>query len=307
MSDMDIVSRDKNFALVRLKSGQSYEDLAFVFHGDPGQRWQISEVNAAPTPRAGQIVAVPLRAMNSSSVYIDGYRTLPVLCYHQFTAQPRTAHQLELSASAFESQIKYLRENNFVILSFADLEAILQNNRPIPEKSVVITIDDGYRSVYDIAWPILEKYRVPATLFIYTDFIGAPAAMSWEQLREMSDSGLIEIESHGKSHASLAMQPDETKSAYTKRLQEEFELSNRVFRKMLGAPPRYLSYPYGDSSEVAARVAREAGIKLAATVTRGDLTVYSDPYLLNRTMIYDSHDMAAFKKLLRVYRKKNLR
>jgi peptidoglycan/xylan/chitin deacetylase (PgdA/CDA1 family) len=307
MSDMNVVDKNSDYALVRLGTGQSYRDLAHVFLGDVGEQWQLAEINASGTPRAGQVVAVPLKATNVTGVYADGYRTLPILCYHQFTSKPEASHQLELSAQVFEAQLRYLLDNDYVILSFADAQAILRDGRPIPEKATVITIDDGYGSVYDVAWPILKKYNVPATLFIYTDFIGAPAAMTWEEISEMASSGFVEVESHGKSHTSLARLPeDKSTSAYTTRLRTELKGSNKVFEQKLGTPARFLSYPYGNSSDLAATVAREEGFQLAATVTRGDNTSFADPYLLHRTMIYDSHDLDDFKKLLRVFRGKNL-
>jgi peptidoglycan/xylan/chitin deacetylase (PgdA/CDA1 family) len=308
MSDMHVVDKNREFALVRLQSGQSYEDLAHVFLGDANEKWQLAELNAAATPASGQIVAVPLKATNITGVYRNGYRTLPILCYHQFTAKAKASHQLELSAGVFEEQIRYLLDNDYVLMSFNDAQNIMQEGRPIPEKSAVITIDDGYRSVYDVAWPIIKKHQIPTTLFIYTDFIGAPAALSWSQINEMAASGFVEIESHGKSHSSLARLPKDTNTeAYKARVRAELRESNRIFEQKVGSPPRYLSYPYGNSTDHAAQIAKEEGFGLAATVTRGDNTSFADPYLLHRTMIYDSHDLNDFKKLLRTFREKNLK
>jgi peptidoglycan/xylan/chitin deacetylase (PgdA/CDA1 family) len=308
MADMDVIAKDRNFALVRLKTGQDYSDLAQVFHGHAGERWQLDEVNASKREDAGQIVAVPLQPMNSSSVYSDGYRTLPILCYHQFTARAKASHQLELSAAAFDAQLKYLVDNGYMFLSFADVELILKKGQPIPEKAVVITIDDGYRSVYDVAWPILKKYNAKATLFIYTDFIGAPAALSWAHMKEMAATGTIEIESHAKSHSSLSRLPQDTSDkAYQSRVRKEVTGSNAIFKKNFGKQPTFLSYPYGNSSIVASETVENEGLALAATVTRGDNAVFTDPYLLHRSMIYDSHNMKDFLRMLRGFRSMNLK
>ena len=304
---MDILSQDERFALVRLQRDQDFADLALVFLGHRNEDWQIREVNADHSARSGQIVAVPLQPVNSSSVYTDGYRTLPILCYHQFSAGEAT-HQLELSAADFEAQLEYLKRNRFRVLSFAEVEEIMLKGQPIPERAVVLTIDDGYRSVYEIAWPILRKHGIKATLFNYTDFIGAPAAMTWSQMREMADSGLIEIESHAKSHSSLTKQPsDENQSAYVARLREEIRGANRLFQRHMNSTPRFLSYPYGRSSTDASRVASEEGIALAATVTRGRNATYADPYLLHRTMIYDDHDLEDFENMLKVFQRRRLK
>jgi len=306
MADMDVVTQDERFALVRLQRNQDFTDLAHVFLGHRNEDWQIREVNADHSARSGQIVAVPLAPVNPSSVYSDGYRTLPILCYHQFSAG-KASHQLELSAADFEAQLQYLKRNRYRILSFAEVEEIMLKGQPIPERAVVITIDDGYRSVYNVAWPLLQKHGVKATLFNYTDFIGAPAAMTWEQTREMAASGLIEIESHAKSHSSLSRQPtDNSQSGYIERLRKEIRGSNRAFKRHLGSAPRYLSYPYGNSSSEASNVAREEGIVLAATVTRGRNSTFADPYLLHRTMIYNNHDLTDFEKMLQTFRKRPL-
>ena len=95
---------------------------------------------------------------------------------------------------------------------------------------------------------------------------------------------------------------DASDASYRQRLTAELGESNRIFERRLGNPVRYLSYPYGDSSDSAAEVAEQEGIQLAATVTRGDNTVFSDPYFLHRTMIYNSHSMSDFRKLLRAFR-----
>jgi peptidoglycan/xylan/chitin deacetylase (PgdA/CDA1 family) len=307
MADMDIVARDSRFALVRLKTGQDFEDVARIFLGSPQAAWQLREVNADASASPGQLVAVPLTPTNSSSVYPDGYRTLPILCYHQFTHNSSAAHRLELTADAFEQQIRYLLDNGYQLLSFSEVDDILQGGRPIPARGVVLTIDDGYRSVYDVAWPILKKYRVRATLFIYTDFVGAGKALSWEQMQEMASSGLIEIQSHGKSHTSLSRLPGDTSSAsYKARVRQEINGSDAAFKRNMGGIPVYLSYPYGNSSPTASGILAAQGYHLAATVTRGENTVFSDPYLLHRTMVYADHDIYEFARMVHKYHRKPL-
>ncbi|MEH6569512.1 MAG: polysaccharide deacetylase family protein [Halioglobus sp.] len=304
---MQVLAQDNNFALVRLQRGQNMADVAAAFLGDAGEVWQLKEVNGNTASVPGQVVAVPLTPTNPSSVYVDGYRVLPILCYHQYTNNTVTQNQLEITADAFEKQMLYLLANDFRILSFAEAEQIIRQGQPIPEQAVVITIDDGYRSIYDVAWPILKKHGIKATLFIYTDFIGGGKALNWSQIQEMKNSGLIEIESHGKSHASLSRLPeDENMANYQARIESEIKGSNAAFKKHLGAPARYISYPYGNTSTTASDILKNTGYALAATVTRGENTTYSDPFYLHRTMIYADHDLDRFARFTRGYRSKNL-
>lgn len=296
-TDLDVIARNEQFALVRLQNHQDLGDLAQAFLGSREDAWQIRELNGG-TIATGDVVAVPVKSINNTSVYFDRYRTLPILCYHQFT-QKTPAHKLELRATDFEAQLRYLRDEGYQTLSFAEIAEIYRNQKPLPDKAVVLTIDDGYDSVYDEAWPLLKKYGLKATLFIYTDFVGAGAALTWDELREMRASGLIEIESHGKSHASLAPLPeDDDQAAYELRLAAELSASEATFMAKLGDSPKFLSYPYGNSSRTIASMLKDNGYLLAATVTRGPNSSFVDPFLLHRTMIYDNHTLGDFKKFL---------
>lgn len=298
-ADMRVLKSDENFELVSLKSGQTIDDVARVFLGDEREAWQLYELNGSLEDTTGELIAVPRSPVNVTGVYQSFYRTVPILCYHQFTDAKKAEHRLELAARDFEDQLRYLVAEGYQFLSFAEVEQILAQERTIPAKSVVLTIDDGYASVYDIAWPLLKKYRAKATLFVYTDFVGGGAAMSWAQLRELQASDLIEVESHGKSHHSLArVKEDPDRKSYVKRLKEELEGSEAVFARRLGQTPTFMSYPYGNSSETIAQMLSTDGYKLAATVTRGPNGSFVDPFLLHRTMIFSDHSLDQFATFL---------
>lgn len=297
--NFSVVTQSEDYYVLKLRNGQSLEDAAEAFLGDRNASWQLQEVNALASPGPGEFLAVPKRGINLTGVYPEGYRTIPILCYHQFSAEGPSANKLELRAADFEAQLQYLRDKNFETLSFAQLNDVMRSRRAVPSNAVVLTIDDGYASVYDVAWPLLKKYQMRATLFIYTDFIGGGAALTWEQLREMRDSGLIEVQSHGKSHASLApLSEDVDERSYRNRLAAELSASEAVFMAKLGAAPDYLSYPYGNSSPIVAKMLKDNGYQLAATVTRGHNGSFVDPFLLHRTMIYDNHTLKDFEGFL---------
>lgn len=301
-----VIAEDHQFAIIRLAPGQTLDGVAKTFLGDREEAWQLRELNTE-VGEPGQLIAVPLQPLNVSAVYADGYLTVPILCYHQFSRGSKTSHQLEVSEREFEAQMAYLQAGGFNVISLRDLIAYLNSKKPVPPRSVVITIDDGFRSVYEIAYPILRKYGYPTTLFVYTDFMGGGAALSWQQVREMRDSGLMDIQAHAKSHSSLARGPHDTDDRlYLKRLNEEVDLSTRTIERQLGTRPDLFSYPYGNSSQELEVVLKEHGYLLAATVTRGDNHSASSPMYLHRTMIYSTHDQAQFQKLLRTYRREDL-
>ena len=301
------IARDHNFVIVRPRSGQSIEDLAQNYLGARNQAWQIRELNNVTADITGKILAIPLKPGHSASVYSDGYRTIPVLCYHQFSPGITAKNQLAVSARDFEQQLDYLATNGFQVIPLSQLEKILAREQAIPPKTVVLTIDDGYRSIYTIAYPILKKYNFPATVFLYTDFVGGSAALSWKQLREMQADGLIDIQSHTKTHSSLALTPKDTnESSYQKRIRSEIELSESALQKQLKIRPRYLAYPYGDSSAYTIKSLKKNNYSLALTVERGGNPSFSNPLLLQRTMIYNNHSLDDFKKFVRSHVKKDL-
>lgn len=313
------IARDKSFAIVRLGAGQSVEDIAQRYLGARNQAWQIYELNGYPTTHdnsppgrnsavaTGSLLAVPLQPANPAGVFADGYRAIPILCYHQFSPGAKARNQLAVAAQVFEEQLAYLAGNGFQVISLAELSAILASKLPVPEKTVVLTIDDGYRSIYTLAYPLLKKYNFPATVFLYTDFVGGAAALSWQQLQEMHDSGLIDIQSHTKTHTSLAVTSNDTnQTSYHARVRSEIEQAEQTLERHLDAKPRFLSYPYGDSSDYTVDVLKQSGYALAMTVERGPNPAFADPYLLRRTMVYNNHDLDDFKQFVHGYVAKNL-
>jgi peptidoglycan/xylan/chitin deacetylase (PgdA/CDA1 family) len=122
----------------------------------------------------------------------------------------------------FERQMQHLKDNNYRVISLADFLQFLNYNQKLPNRSVIITIDDGYLSTYDIAYPILKQFDYSAVIFVYTDFVGVgKSALSWDQTREMKDNG-IEIGSHTLSHSDLTKKLEgETNKAYLQRVKRE--------------------------------------------------------------------------------------
>ncbi len=299
----DVLREDPEFAVLRVRAARDYKTLARAYLGDADKSWQIKEINPPGGLQSGTVVAVPRKPVNRSSVFSDGYRTIPIICYHQFSDGP-AQQRLELSAADLRRQFEYLRDNSFNVLTLDEVVDILEDREPIPPDAVVLTIDDGYRSVYDVAWPIIREFGFPVVLYVYTDFVGGGAALTWAQIREMRASGLVDIQSHGKSHTNLVQLPeDQDESAARRRILDEVRVSTSILEQRLGVTPTYLSYPYGNSSDVAVEVLRSLDISLGATVTRGPNGVFADRYLLHRTMIYDNHSLDDFARFVNNYRK----
>ena len=210
-----------------------------------------------------------------------------------------------VSPANFEAQMAWLARNGYRVIRLAELAGFLSGSRPLPQRAVVITFDDGYESVYRHAFPVLKKYGLPATAFVYTDFLGAGDALSWPQLQEMLGSGLVDIQSHSKSHRNLIeRRPGENDSLYRTNIDAEMRVPRDTLERRLPTlKVRHLAYPFGDANEQVLEAAARHGFELAATVQPGGNPFYAHPLLLRRTMIFGDMSLDTFKSKLTVARR----
>jgi peptidoglycan/xylan/chitin deacetylase (PgdA/CDA1 family) len=291
-----VVGRDNDYVIVSVRSGETMASLAERYLGDAGKAWWIAQLNNASTLREGQIVVIPLRQRNAVGVFANGYQTVPILCYHRFGTK---TSKLNVTPAAFEQQMEWLARNGYTVVTLARLARFLDGKEALPAKSVAITIDDGYRSSYEIAYPILRKYGFPATVFLYTDFVGASDAMTWAQMKDMTSSGLVSIQPHSKSHANLTQRlPNETDARYRDRIRREVDAPVNVIKERLSEPSHTFAYPYGDVNEYVVELLVKDSVGQGVTVTPGGNPFYAYPYMLRRTMIFGNEDLDAFKSKL---------
>ena len=294
-----LLGSDQDFAIVVAQSGDDFATLAERYLGDSKKGWWISEFNAIDQVRAGQDVVIPLRPRNAIGVYPNGYQTIPILCYHRFGPNKSA---MTLPASAFEAQMEYLARNGYRVVSLAQLARFLDGKEPMPKKTVVITIDDGYRATYQVAYPILKKYGFPATVYLYSDFVGATDAMTWPQMQEMVRSGLIDVQPHSKTHSNLTIKlPGESDAKYAERLRREVDAPVNAISDRLSLGSFSYAYPYGDVNELVADLLARQGIRLGVTVTAGGNAFFAYPYMLRRTMIFGTEDLEVFKSKLATF------
>jgi peptidoglycan/xylan/chitin deacetylase (PgdA/CDA1 family) len=271
--------------------------LAERYLGDPGKAWWIAEWNNIESLRPGQDIVIPSRPRNPLGIGPTSIQTVPVLCYHRFGPRGR----LSVTPQAFEQQMDYLAKNGFRVITLAQLAAFLAGNEPLPKRSVLITIDDGYRSTYDVAFPILKRYGFPATVFLYSDFVGLADALTWSQMQDMMRSGLVDIQPHSKSHANLTVRlPRETDAQYRDRVRNEIETPIAAIKTRLGVATQAFAYPYGDVTESVADVLARGNVRMGFTVTSGGNPFFAYPLMLRRTMVYGEDDLAAFRAKLAV-------
>ena len=294
-----VIARDDAFAVVVAGVGEDLGALAQRYLGDRGKRWRIAEFNDVDDVRPGQTVVIPLKATNPTGVYPSGYLTVPILCYHRFGPRPS---QLAVTPAAFEAQMDYLARNGYHVIPLSSLLGFLERGEPVPRKSVVLTIDDGYRSTYEVAFPILRKYGFQATVFLYSDFVGAPDALTWSQMKEMEASGLVNIQPHSKTHANFATRlAGETDAKYRDRMRTEVDTPIRLIQDRLAVSSLTFAFPYGDVNETVVDLLKRDGVRLGVTVTPGGNGFYAYPFMLRRSMVFGGDGIDVFRSKLATF------
>ena len=235
----------------------------------------------ATSAKADTPVPAPVDAPKSE---LSRKSSAMVLCYHRFEDRPKDS--LAIKPSEFEEQMQQIKDNGFTVVSMKDFLAWRRGEKEIPDKSCLISIDDGYRSGYDVAWPILKKFGYPFTMFIYTNYVkGQPKSggqsLSWEELAEMRDAG-VDIESHTVSHLDLRAKKGRTPEVYEQWVREELLNSKKMLEQQLGISVKCLAYPFGNHNAEVRKVAMESGYEVAFSVYGQRLTYHSQADSLGR-------------------------
>lgn len=171
---------------------------------------------------------------------------IPIFVYHEIVENSSQVEDpsMQTPVDVFEKQIKTLKKIGYTPISYEDLVQYKEGKKKLPKRSYLITFDDGYIGIYNYAFQIAKKYNIPMTSFAIDDCVGAPGYYNWEQAKEMHDSGLMAIYSHGLTHAQYNLvEPkdftDQINTAY-KNLNTKLQDENML---------KVFTYPYGLYSE----------------------------------------------------------
>ena len=221
-----------------------------------------------PAPVASQGTNEPKQTPSATpsakTVAVDKTAQVVVLCYHR--VEGTAGGTLSIAPELFEQHMQRLKDNGIVVISMQDFLAWRRNERTIPPKSALITIDDGYVSAFETARPILKKFGYPWTYFIYTKFIGTGGkSVTWEQLAMLRDEG-VEIGAHTASHQSLRDPRGKTAEAFDAWLNDEIIGSKQLLEKKLGVRCAVFAYPEGRYSAKVLDVVKAAGFEASFTV-----------------------------------------
>lgn len=210
---------------------------------------------------------------------------LPVLMYHFFYDKTKESGKDGnwIDISDFEEQMKYLSENNFYFPTWQEVEDYIDGSGKLPEKSVVITIDDGDPSFFEFAVPIIQRYDVYATSFVVTYWYGNRAEDKQANISYQSHS--YDMHKGGANGKGVMLSWDYDK------MKKDVELSSEV----LGGA-NIFCYPFGQYNEQCFKVLKDAGYKLAFTTEGGRVKVGDSKYKLPRVRISGNTSISAFAK-----------
>jgi len=209
------------------------------------------------------------------------------LMYHRFEENKYPSTNIKIND--FKEHLKILEENNIKFINPKNFENELKNNKL--QKKVLLTIDDGFLSFYENAWPILKNKKIPFILFISTREVGNFNYMTWEQIKEISEENFVEIGNHSHTHEYLADENNEV-------IKEDIEKSISILKTNLGKNSNFFSYPFGEYSNNFKKIIKQFGFKFAFGQHSGVIDETKDFYELPRYPINEKYgEIKRFKSL----------
>lgn len=245
----------------------------------------------------------------------DSTAEVPVLLYHHLDPKADGSNSMVVTPATFERQIRALHDAGYTGVSVGDLQNYVHDGTPLPERPIVITLDDGYLSNYEYAFPILQEYGMKATIFVIGSSVGhtefykdttypITPHFGAAEIEEMIASGLIDIQSHtydmhqtpayetGVARPTIQQLPDETDADYMQALTEDARLQKDLLEPMTGQKIVALAYPLGVYSPLTCTVLAQCGIEATFTTISGSNTIEKGApqslMNLNRYGVYES-------------------
>ncbi len=207
--------------------------------------------------------------------------------YHRFEENKYPSTNIKIND--FKTHLKIIEENNIKFINPKDFENELKNNKM--QRKILLTIDDGFLSFYENAWPILKTKKIPFILFVSTREIGAFNYMTWEQIKEINKEDFVEIGNHSHTHEYLADERSEL-------IKEDIAKSISIFKKNLGKNSDFFSYPFGEYSNDFKNIIKSFGFKYAFGQHSGVMDESKDFYELPRYPINEKYgEIKRFKSL----------
>lgn len=232
----------------------------------------------------------------------DDYIEVPIIMYHSILKDSSRSNKYTITPTVLEEDLKYIKDKGYTTVTIADLISYVYDNKPLPEKPIVLTFDDGHYNNYGYLFPLLEKYDMKAVISIvgsYTDkFTETDEAnlnysyLRWKDIKELMDTGRIEFQNHtynlhsntGKRIGTKKIK-GETDEHYKNVLEEDILKLQQEFKENTNYIPQCFTYPFGGISNASLDIIKELGFKASLSCEQGINKLTKNPnslYLLKR-------------------------
>jgi len=188
---------------------------------------------------------------NTPSNSIEDYGLISLM-YHRFEENKYPSTNIKILD--FKKHLEIIQKNNIKFINPKNFEMELKDNKK--QRKILLTIDDGFLSFYENAWPILKEKKIPFILFVSTKEVGSFNYMSWDQIKKISEEDFVEIGNHSHTHEYLVDENDKT-------IQSDIQKSITIFKKKLGKNSDFFSYPFGEYSISFKNIIKSFGFKYA--------------------------------------------
>lgn len=310
-------------------------------------RWSkflLSLLTAALLPYAVQAQQPSTAALASPRLQTllpvnDAPQTYRVLAYHDIRDNVRESFKTWPEATAVDTQdlvqqLSWIDKNGYRPVSLQQIVDARVGGKPLPDKAILLTFDDGFESIYSKVFPLLKQFNYPAVIAIVGDWIQTPpdrlvqfgdiqaprsAFVNWDEVREMVGSGLIEVASHTYSlHQGIITNPQgslmpaaisrayqaqgsqyESDAAHAQRVKADLLRSSQLIERETGKRPRAIVWPYGANSRVVNEIAAEVGMPISLNLEPGPNTPEDNPKQIRRSLMLFDTGLAGLTQLLR--------
>lgn len=253
------------------------------------------------------LVGFAAAALAAAVVFVRAKYVLPIVMYHVVVPGGAPNNRLVVSPQTFEKQLAFLKRHGYRVLWLEDAAELMSGRGRRPAgRSLVLTFDDGTEDNYTYMFPILRKYGFPATIFMPVEHIGQPGKLTWEQLKEMQESGLVRVGSHSLSHCFLETIAD------PQQLAREVLGSKQLLEERLGTEVATFSYPCGRLNAQVRSAVEQAGYRAAVVTNPGKRIPDNDRFALKRIRISENasnmfifwFEISGYYNLIREHRHK---
>lgn len=217
---------------------------------------------------------------------LEGIRPItlrvPILTYHYIENFDDPQNFLAIAIATrpvfFEEQLKFLKNNGYVAITLSELSSALEGKVHLPEKPVILTFDDGYRDFYTNAFPMLKKYNFKSLNYIIVNHIGRSGNLTEGMIRELLDSGLVEIGCHTLDHEYLP------RNGLSEALRQIIDCKKEL-EERFGVEVFHFAYPGGYYNEAVVKMVEEAGFETAVSTQLGAEHTFASKYFLSRLRV----------------------